>query len=103
MNTRRDGWTPSLGEMLELKVEPTNVHDQFATAVIKLDGTVVGHIPMHASKVVLFFLRKAGSTGFCEVTCSSVNRQVGLGLEILCNYKFYRRQADIDRLRTLLS
>ena len=31
----KDGWTPSLGEMLELKVEPTNVHGQFATAVIK--------------------------------------------------------------------
>ena len=62
----KEGWTPSLGEMLELKVEPTNVHDQFATAVIKLDGTVVGHIAMHASKVVLFFLRKAGSAGFVK-------------------------------------
>ena len=39
---------------------------QFATAVIKPDGTVVGHVPKHASKGVLFFLRKAGSAGFCE-------------------------------------
>ena len=56
--------------MLELKVEPTNPHDQFATAVIKPDGTVVGHIPKHASKAV-FSLRKAGSAGLCglcEVT-----------------------------------
>ena len=36
--------------MLELKVEPTNPHDQFATAVIKPNGLVVGHIPKHASK-----------------------------------------------------
>ena len=36
--------------MLELKVEPTNPHDQFATTVIKPDGTVVGHIPKQASK-----------------------------------------------------
>ena len=48
----KEGWTPSLGEMLELKVEPTNAHDQFATAVIKPDGMVVGHIPKHASKAV---------------------------------------------------
>ena len=57
----KDGWTSSLGEMLELKVEPTNAHDQFAMVVIKPDGTVVGHIHKHASKAVLFFLRKAGS------------------------------------------
>ena len=43
----KEGLTPSLGEMLQLKVEPTNPHDQFAVAVIKLDGTVVGHIPKH--------------------------------------------------------
>ena len=66
----KQGWTPSLGEMLELKVEPTNAHDQFATAVIKPDGMVVGHISKHASKAVLFYLRKAGSAGLCEVTGS---------------------------------
>ena len=89
--------------VLELKVEPTNVHDQFATALIKPDGTVVGHIHKHASKAVLFFLRKAESAGFCDVTGSSVNRGVGLGLEFPCNYKFYGRQAYVDRLQTLLS
>ena len=36
--------------------------------MIKPDGTVVGHISKHASKAVLFFLRKAGSAGLCEVT-----------------------------------
>ena len=89
--------------MLELKVELTNAHDQFATAVIKPDGTVVSHILKHASKAVLFFLKKAGSARLCEVTGSSVNCGVGFGLEILCNYKFYGRQAYVDRLRTVLS
>ena len=42
-----DGWTTRLGQMLELKVEPTNAYDQFATAAIKPDGTMVGHIPKH--------------------------------------------------------
>ena len=27
----KEGWTSSLGDVLELKVEPTNPHDQFAT------------------------------------------------------------------------
>ena len=83
----KEGWTPSLGEILELKVEPTNAHDQFAKAVIKPDGTVVGHIHKHASIAVLFFLVKAGSAGFCgvHVTGSSINRGVGLELENQCN------------------
>ena len=54
--------------MLELKIEPTNPHDQFATAVINPDGMVVGHIPKHASKAGLFSVRKAGSAGLREVT-----------------------------------
>ena len=97
----KERWTPSLGEMLELKVEPMNAHDQFVTAVIKPDGTVVGHIYKYASKAVLLW--KAGSAGFCEVNSSSVNLGVGLGLKTQCNYKFYGCQAYVDRLQTLLS
>ena len=51
-----------------LQAEPTNPHDQFATAVIKPDGTVVSHIPKHASRAVLFSFRKVGSAGLCEIT-----------------------------------
>ena len=92
----KKGCTPSLGEMLELKVT-------FVTAVIKPDGTVVGHIHKHASKAVVFFLWKGGSARLCEVTGSSVNHGIGLGLEIPCNYQFYGHQAYIDTLQTLLS
>ena len=88
--------------MLQLKVEPTNPHGQFAVAVIKPDGMVVNHISKHVSSAVSFFVKKAPSAGSCEVTGSSVNNGVGLGEEILCYYKFYGRQAYIDRLQTLL-
>ena len=71
-------------------------------AVIKPDGTMVGHIPKHASKALLFFPRKAGSGGFCEVTGSSINHGFGLGLEIPCNYKFHGRQAYVDKLQNLI-
>ena len=94
-------WTPSLGEMLQLKVELTNPYDDFAVSIVK-EGVVVGHVPLYVSRVVRFFLKRVGSVGFCEVTGSRVNRGVGLGLEVPCIYKFYGRQSYLDRLQTLL-
>lgn len=52
-------WTPSIGEMLLLKVEPTNPYD-FAVSVV----AVVGHVPKYISRVVCFFLKWVGSVGF---------------------------------------
>ena len=80
-------WTPTLGEMLQLKVEPMNPRDQFAVAVIYLDGMVVGHIPKHASRAVSFFLKKAGND---ESTWQQHYRGVGLGVEIPCKYQVLR-------------
>ena len=94
-------WTPSLGGILQLKVEPTNPYDDFAVSIVK-EGVVVGHVPLYVSGVVCFFLKRVGSIGFCEVTGSQVNRGVGLGLEIPCTYKFCGRQSYLDRLQTLL-
>ena len=94
-------WTPTIREMLLLKVEPTNPYDDFAVSIVK-DGAVVGHVPKYVSRVICFFLKRVESVGFCEVTSSRVNRGVGLGLEIPCTYKFYGRQAYLDRLQTLL-
>ena len=67
--------------MLQLKVEPTNPYDDFAVSMVK-EGVVVGHVPLYVSGVVCFFLNRAGSIGFCEVTASQVNRRVGLRLEV---------------------
>ena len=41
----------------------------------------VGHIPKQFSRVVSFVVKKAGSAEFCEVTGSSINRGVGLGVD----------------------
>ena len=91
----------SIREMLLLKVEQTYSYDDFAMSIVK-DGTMVGHVPKYVSGVICFFLKRVRSVGFCEVTSSGVNRAVGLGLEIPCTYKFYARQAYLDRLQTLL-
>ena len=92
-------WTLSLGEMLQLKVEPTNLYNDFAMSIVK-ERVVVSHVPLYMSRVVCFFLKRVGSIGFCEVTGSRV--EVGLGLEIPCIYKFYGYQSYLDQLQTLL-
>ena len=66
------------------------------------DGAVDGHVVKYVSRVICFFLKRVGSVGLCEVTGGRIIRGVGLGLEILCTYKFYGHQAYLDRLQTLL-
>lgn len=96
----RTSWTPSVGEILPVKREPTNECDPFAVAVLK-DGVVVGHLPRTMSKVTSFFLGYDGNAVFCEVTGERVNRGVQLGLEVPCTYKFYGRRTHIDKLKKL--
>ena len=56
------------------------MHDDFAVSIVK-EGVVVGSVVCF-SRVVCFFLNRAGSIVFCEVTASQVNRRVGLRLEV---------------------
>ena len=65
-------WTPSLGEMLQLKVEPMNPYDNFTVLIVK-EAVVVGHVPLYVSRVVWFFLKKVETVGVCEVIGSRVN------------------------------
>lgn len=95
-------WTPTIGEVLVVRRELNNEHDQYAVAVIK-EGEVVGHVPKAVSRVVFFFLGYDGNVGFCEVTGPRLNRGVGLGVEVPCVYKFYGRQSHVRRLEELLS
>ena len=37
-------WTPVVGEMLVVKIEPTNRHDIHAVAIYR-DAEIVGHVP----------------------------------------------------------
>ena len=68
MSTREE-WLQTLGEMLQLIMEATNPHDQFAVALIT-DGMMVGRVPRQLSKAASLFLEKAGSAGLYEVTGS---------------------------------
>jgi len=38
-------WTPRTGEIVQVRQEAGNPHDRNAEALLKADGTVVGHVP----------------------------------------------------------
>ena len=38
-------WTPRTGEIVQVRQEAENPHDRNAVALLKADGTVVGHVP----------------------------------------------------------
>ena len=41
----KDVWTPRVGEILRIGKEAGNTHDRRVVAVLKADGTIVGHVP----------------------------------------------------------
>ena len=56
----KEGWTPSLGEMLELKMERTNPHDRFATAVLNQMEWSSVTFPSMPVKLFYSFSRRLG-------------------------------------------
>ena len=56
---------------------------------------IVGHVPLNWSKEASKFLQLTNQGVRVEVTGKTVNRGVGLGLEILANYvsKLYRSKS----------
>ena len=91
-------WTPAIGEVLHLREEDDNEHDEHAVAVVKA-SCVIGHVPRAMSRVCWFFLRRGGQIK-CEITG---HRKYGNGLEVPCVYIFYSSSArTIQKLQTLL-
>ena len=68
----KDIWSPSVGDKLECRREPTNVQDRYAVAVVYKrrtdvdDDTTVGHLPRKVSCVCSLFIRH-GRTITCEI------------------------------------
>lgn len=57
-----EDWTPTIGEILTLKVEPDNSHYEYAVAVMK-NSMVVGHVPRPVSRVVPLFAKRGPQRG----------------------------------------
>ncbi len=62
-----EDWTPTIGESLLVKSEPTNAKDNKAVAVLK-DDFVVEHVPYNLASRLFQFLRRDVNKAFAEVT-----------------------------------
>ena len=96
-----DIWEPTIGETLLAKMEPSNIKDRKAVAVIK-DGETVGHVPLNLASKLFQFLRRDINEAFVEVTGAKVNRGAGYGLEIPCIYRLYGPSIYINRMKELV-
>ena len=50
------GWSPVLGQVLSIKMEPDNAHDTHAV-VVYYENRVVGHVPYNLAPTLSAFLR----------------------------------------------
>ena len=96
-------WSPYIGEELPVQREVSNIHDDFAVAVLK-NGNTVGHVPREISRVCWYFLHKSGSEMTCIVNGDRRRSEVdGKGLVVLCVYIFRGKQKHLDRLINLFA
>ena len=75
--------------MLNLQREPDNCWDKCAVAIIKADGTTVGHMPYNLAPLISPFLARDCNKDTVEITGKRVNRGAGYGLEVPCVYHLY--------------
>ena len=90
-------WTPVIGELLVLRAEDNNEHNDHAVAVVK-GGDVVGHVLRSISRIAWFFLKRIGNI----TCCITEKRNVGVGLEVPCVYTFSGSIKALDKLSRLL-
>ena len=85
-------WTPCIGEVLSCSRETSNLHDQFAVKVLKVETdsqTIVGNLPRSISSTCSIFLRKGGIIS-CRIngTRRYSRDLVQGGLEVPCMLVF---------------
>ena len=85
-------WNATINDYLQCKIEENNEFDPSAVALLHdgcLEEKVVGHVPIHLSKIFHRFLKLS----FCSISTAvigkRVNRGAGNGLEIPVEYKFF--------------
>ena len=85
-------WNATINNYLQCKIEESNEFDPSAVALLHddcLKEKVVGHVPIHLSKIFHRFLKLR----FCSISAvvigKRVNRGAEHGLEIPVEYKFF--------------
>uniref|UniRef100_A0A1X7T5I6 HIRAN domain-containing protein n=1 Tax=Amphimedon queenslandica TaxID=400682 RepID=A0A1X7T5I6_AMPQE len=104
----QDIWNPVIGEQLSCVREPRNVVDKYAVAIVKSDGTVVGHLPKKISMAMSLFILRGG-----QITCIVTGKRryssdlIQGGLEIPCELSLKSKEKTeltklLNRLTYLL-
>ena len=85
-------WNATINDYLQCKIEENNEFDPSALALLYddcLEEKVVGHVPIHLSKIFHRFLK----IPFCSISAvvigKRVNRGAGDGRETPVEYKFF--------------
>ena len=85
-------WNATINDYLQRRIEESNEFDPSAVALLHdhcLEEKVVGHVPIHLSKIFHRFLKLP----FCSISAvvigKRVNRGAGDRLEIPVEYKFF--------------
>ena len=82
-------WTPVMGEILVVKIEPMNRHDIYAMAIYR-DTEIVGHVPYNLAPIMSAFFMGVMAAGcwselkggcFWEGHLFGYSRKVGCFLE----------------------
>ena len=94
----KEVWTPRLGEILAVRKEVGNAHDRHAVALVRNDGTIVGHAPREVSRVFWHYLGHGGNIS-CEVTS---RRKYGKGLEVPCTFKFVGSEKMVQKMKSIM-
>ena len=95
----QEHWQTRTGQMLNLNREPENCRYKCAVAILKADGTIVGHIPYNFARLISPFLVRDCNKGMAEITGERVNRSAGYGLEVPCVYRLYGPKSIFNGLK----
>ena len=98
-------WVPFVGEDLQCRMEPDNVVDKYAVAVINKDR-VAGHLMKGKSgnlaKTVFLFLRTDTiNSARVEITGKAVNKGIGMGMQVPCKFIVTGSKPVLDKLKDM--
>ena len=85
-------WNATINDFLQWKIEENNEFDPWAVALLHddcLEEKVVGHVPIHLSKIFYRFLKLPFSSISAVLIGKRVNRGAGDGPEIPVEYRFF--------------
>ena len=85
-------WNATINDFLQCKIEENNEFDPWAVARLHddcLEVKVVGHVPIHLSKIFYRFFKLLFPSTSAVVIGKRVNRGAGDGLEIPVEYRFF--------------